>query len=252
MDEATLLALRHHPDTVVSWGDERGFGLLIGSSLSLVVAPADRGQGLGSALLTSALSSGLLPAGCDAWSHGSHPAAGALAAAFGFEHDRSLWKMARGADAPDVPHWSLPDGVTLRGYRDSDAAELIRVNAAAFSFHPEQGAMDADDLAMRVAEPWFDPDGLLLAFDTSGKLLGFHWTKQHSLTEGEVYVIGVDPEAQGTGLGRSLLLAGLDSLIAHGRNSIHLYVEANNARAIALYGSMGFRPVETHAHYTRP
>lgn len=247
MDESTLLALRHHPETVQAWGDSRGFGLLIGTSLSLVVAPSDRGMGLGASLLESAD----LPDRVDAWSHGSHPAAAALATRFGFTHDRSLWKMARGTDAQPVPFWSMPDGITVRGYQPSDAAELIRVNAAAFSFHPEQGEMSAEDLALRVSEPWFDPNGLLLAFDESGTLLGFHWTKQHSLTEGEVYVIGVAPEAQGAGLGRTLLLAGLDSLIAHGRNSIHLYVEANNAPAIALYGSMGFRPVETHAHYSR-
>ncbi|CAN5348258.1 hypothetical protein BH09ACT11_BH09ACT11_17930 [soil metagenome] len=241
------MALRHHPDSVQSWGDSRGFGLLIDSVLSLVVAPSDRGMGLGTSLLESAS----LPSPVEAWSHGSHPGAAALGARFGFTHDRSLWKMARSADAPTIGAWQVPDGVSLRGYRDTDAEALLRVNAAAFSFHPEQGEMDADDLAQRVAEPWFDPDGLLLAVSQTGDLLGFHWTKEHSDTEGEVYVIGVAPHAQGGGLGRTLLLAGLDHLTARGRTSVHLYVEANNAPAIALYGSFGFKPVETHAHYSR-
>ena len=76
-----------------------------------------------------------------------------------------------------------PDGLTIRGYRDSDRDDLLRVNAAAFDHHPEQGAMDAADLAARMAEPWFDPDDLLVASDDAGTMLGFHWTKVHSASQ---------------------------------------------------------------------
>ena len=61
------------------------------------------------------------------------------------------------------PSWSYRTAVTVRGYRAPDADEVLRVNAAAFAHHPEQGSMDADDLAARMAEPWFDPAGLLVA-----------------------------------------------------------------------------------------
>ena len=105
----------------------------------------------------------------------------------------------------------------MRGYRHSDADEVIRVNAAAFAHHPEQGSMDAANLAERMAEPWFDPAGLLVAAD-GDRLLGFHWTKQHSPTLGEVYVVAIDPAAQGQGLGKLLTLAGLHHLADEGRH----------------------------------
>ena len=95
-----------------------------------------------------------------AWSHADHPAAAALARRLGFEAVRRLWVMTREAGPVGVPR---SDGVTIRGYRDSDAEEVIRVNAAAFAHHPEQGSMDAANLAERMAEPWFDPAGLLVA-----------------------------------------------------------------------------------------
>ena len=46
----------------------------------------------------------------------------------------------------------------------------------------------------------------------TGALLGFHWTKVHSADLGEVYVVGVDPAAQGRGLGATLTLVGLHHL----------------------------------------
>ena len=70
-------------------------------------------------------------------------------------------------------------------------------------------------------------------------MLGFHWTKQHSPSLGEVYVVAIDPEAQGRGLGRALTLAGLHHLAARGLDEVLLYVESDNAPAIAVYSRLG-------------
>ena len=251
LDEATWLALRHHPETVRSWIRDEGFALLVGEELSLVVAPEFRGHGLGRSLLESALpASGVVRA----WSHGDHPAAAALARSHGFERFRELWVMRRPMDVP-LPTLVVPDGVHLRSYAPSDAAEVVRVNAAAFAHHPEQGSMDAANLAERMAEPWFDPAGLLVAPDPddSGRLLGFHWTKQHSPELGEVYVVGIDPAAQGQGLGKLLTLAGLYHLADRGVDEVLLYVESDNAPAVAVYSGLGFRhdAADTHVMYRR-
>jgi mycothiol synthase len=104
-----------------------------------------------------------------------------------------------------------------------------------------------------MAEPWFDPAGLLVA-DAGGPrhgLLGFHWTKQHSDDLGEVYVVAVDPAAQGRGLGKALTAAGLDHLASLGVRRIILYVESGNAPAIATYARFGFTHETTHVQYAR-
>ncbi|WP_307816449.1 mycothiol synthase [Nocardioides limicola] len=248
VDEATRLALRHQdPDSLHLWTSEAGFALLIDDELTLVVSPAHRGRGAGGALMQQALAVVAPESPLRAWSHSDHPAAAVLAPRAGMRRARELLVLAteprRGAPTP-------PPGVRIRNWQPQDADELLRVNAAAFADHPEQGGMDATDLARRMAEPWFDPADLLVAVGPSG-LVGFHWTKRHASGAGEVYVIGVDPTAQGSGLGRVLLEAGLDHLAASGVERVHLYVEGDNTAALALYQRLGFTPVRTHVQYRR-
>lgn len=150
-------------------------------------------------------------------------------------------------------------GVVVRGFEPGDEAEIVRVNAAAFSWHPEQGSMDIADLHERMGEPWFEPEGLITAWEAGdpARLLGFHWTKRHpdlpdGRTRGEIYVVAVDPAAQGRGLGRLLTQAGLEHMAD--LDEVHLYVEADNAPAVRLYESLDFAhaPVDTHTQFARP
>mgnify|MGYP002652060085 CR=1 FL=1 len=153
-------------------------------------------------------------------------------------------------------------GVTIRPFASGDEDEWLRVNNAAFDWHPEQGGWTEADIAERRGEPWFDPEGFFLAFDdTSGELLGFHWTKVHSATLGEVYVVGVDPSAQGRGLGAALTLKGLHHLAAklsgdaQGADSgsdVMLYVEADNSAAVKTYRRLGFDVVNSDVAYATP
>ena len=249
IDEATWLALRNRPDDVAWWVTDDGFALVIGNGLSLAVRPASRRRGVGESLAAQALAA--YDGELRAWSHADHPGAARLAARHDFARVRELWVMRRPSGGPSGAI-TLPNGVVIRGYRHQDESELLRVNAAAFASHPEQGSMSAGDLAERMGEPWFDPAGLLVAVDR-GKLLGFHWTKQHSPALGEVYVVGVDPEAQGLGLGTALTRAGLDHLAGRGVSEVELYVESDNAAAIAVYDNLGFThdAKDTHVMYRR-
>ena len=249
LDEAILLRLRHRGLSGARlWtAGEDGFALLHDDNLDLAVHPRARGRGLGSALLAAALPGADQAAPLDAWSHGNHPAAARLARRFGFRPVRDLWVMRRDAEG-ELPEAPAVPGVRIRTFRAGDGIELLRVNAAAFADHPEQGRLDIGGLTERMAESWFDPAGLLVAEDAGDRMLGFHWTKQHSAEVGEVYVVGVSPQAQGRGLGRLLTVAGLRHLAGLGVREVLLYVESDNAPAIRMYERFGFTHEETDTH----
>lgn len=218
-----------------------------GAVLELVVAPDCRGEGAGTALIEAVLAENIT--GLRGWSHGNHSAAADLAARFGFRPVRELWRMrlTRAAVEQAVPALILPEGVVLRPFvRGEDEDAWLAANAAAFAHHPEQGSTTRADLEARMDEDWFDADGFLLAVrEGDGALLGFHWTKIHPGVGahppmGEVYVVGVTPDAQGMGLGKALTIAGIEYLHRKGLQAIMLYVDADNAAAVALYRKLGF------------
>jgi mycothiol synthase len=180
------------------------------------------------------------------WVFGADVDSDALAAAVGLTAERELWQMRVPLPLAGAPKW--PDGISLRAFvpGDDNDAWLV-VNNAAFVADPDQGGWTSDILAGRIAEPWFDPEGLLIA-DDAGAIAGFCWTKVHPAEPphepralGEIYVIGVDPGHQGLGLGRALVLAGLEHLheVRHLDVGM-LFVDAANAPAVGLYRALGF------------
>lgn len=220
------------------------------------VAPGWRGRGIGGDLVAAALAAG--GAGARIWAHGKLPAAQAVARRLGLSAARELWQMRRPLATPGLPEVEVPAGLVIRTYGGpADDAELLRVNNAAFDWHPEQGGWSARELDERRAESWFDPAGLFLAFDAQRpqRLLGFHWTKVHRDEEppaGEVYVVGIDPAAQGRGLGRLLTLIGLHHLRDAGLGEVLLYTEADNTAAVRTYRGLDFAPAHIDIAYSIP
>jgi mycothiol synthase len=280
LSEHVMLHLRYGGDPrarnllLVSQGELSGYAHLDptdpveGPSGELVIHPRRRRQGLGLRLVR-ALVAEASGRPLRLWAHGDLPAAGRLAAAAGFERARALWQMRRSLQAR-IGRPQLADGVTLRTFVvGQDEDEWTRLNSRAFARHPEQGAWTREDLDLREREPWFDPDGFFLA-ERDGKLIGFHWTKIHGPGDGlpdhgpadhgpaahphepigEVYVVGVDPDARGLGLGRALTLVGLRYLRSRGLFQVMLYVDESNTPAIGLYESLGFTHWDTDVMYS--
>ncbi|GAA1718391.1 mycothiol synthase [Isoptericola hypogeus] len=223
------------------------------------------------------------------WAHGDLPAARAFAAGRGYEVVRELLLLAApltpsdaGEPAQDdagpadvVPTSSTgaPAGLRVRTFRPgADDEAWVRLNARAFADHPEQGRLTVADLRDRQREPWFDPAGFFLVETTDaagpggepgdqrsgghhpGDPVAYLWTKIEpagpgAARDGEIYAVGVDPTAQGRGLGRMLTAHALAHLAGSGCDRAVLYVDGDNTAARATYAGAGFEQAAVDVQY---
>ena len=227
-------------------------GIAPDGSVEMAVHPEHRRAGHGRALVEAARERNT-DAGF--WAHGDLPAAQELAAAFGMKKVRELLVMGTVLD-DDTQAPQLRDGYDLVAYpelvdrwgRGVVDKRWLEVNNDAFSWHPEQGGWDIEQLHRAMDTDWFDPSGLL--FLVAGEeIAGFHWTKRHPDGTGEVYVVGLASAHRGEGMGGPLAQAGLSYLKNAGSSQVILYVESDNEAAVKRYRQLGFEIREQHVVY---
>lgn len=282
--DLTHVVARDDAGTAVGYAqiDRRGAA----ASAELVVAPHARRQGIGRMLLRTAQRDASLPTrsgepgqhgSLRVWAHGNLPAAQRLAAVESLSIVRELWRMERPLDPtcsseelpwiPSVPMVIAthgPDSLVQTFVLERDAEPWLRLNRRAFADHPEQGRLTLDDLAARMREDWFDAQGFFVvrgpagmggdSIPDDGPLLAAVWTKttpeaQRAGGTGEVYVLAVDPDAQGRGWGKRLTTLALAHLRASGLATAELWTDATNTAAVTTYQRAGFRVVATDVQY---
>lgn len=233
-------------------GDLAGYGHLsrLGDAwiCEIAVDPARRGRGLASMLLDAIVAHAAAHGGgtLSTWSSHDAPGVSGLARRGGFRPSRTLLQMRLDVLPDRAP--AMPDGVRLESFRPGrDDDEWLSLNARSFAALPDQGAWTARDLQARLRAPWFDARDFLVA-RRGDAMAGACWTKLDPVARthdgrqlGEIYVVAVDPAERGSGLGRTLTLAGLVHLRSRGAQVGMLYVDQANRAATELYGDLGFR-----------
>jgi mycothiol synthase len=268
--EHVLLHIRHGGDKsdshlvieenkeVIAYAHLDTTDLIAGPSVEAVVHPKHRGKGLGSLILKEAIK--ICGDKTRIWSHGDLPAAKAIAASLNLERlwSNLLMSKSLGEVQPVTSKYPIR---TFIASLDNQA--FLELNNKVFADYPDQGGWSEDDLKVRLNENWFETEGFFVAED-DGELIGFCWTKihgahthSHSSSDvdhghealGEIYVLAVNPDYKGQGVGRDLTITGLNYLKYKGLNNVMLYVGVENKPAFNLYKSLGFKEFGSDVMY---
>jgi mycothiol synthase len=268
--EHVLLHLRHGGDKsdshlvieenkeVIAYAHLDTTDLVAGPSVEAVVHPQHRGKGLGALTLKEAIK--ICGNKTRIWSHGDLPAAKAIAASLKLERLWSNLLMSKSLGKIQPVTSKYPIRTFIPGL---DNQAFLALNNNVFADYPDQGGWSEDDLKVRVNESWFDDKGFFVAED-KGELIGFCWTKIHGAHThshtggdddhghealGEIYVLAVNPDYKGQGIGLDLTITGLNYLKYQGLNNVMLYVGVENKPAFKLYKSLGFNEFGSDVMY---
>ncbi|AJT68315.1 GNAT family N-acetyltransferase [Streptomyces chattanoogensis] len=176
---------------------------------------------------------------------GAEPAV-RLAAALGYT-ERSR-KMTKALEAPP----ELPDGSRERrmsaaeypAWREAAIAEHIRVQTSLGVPRERAERASYEGHAAMLPDGAETPGHALRILSHRGTDVGTLWVAVEIPGHPGGYVVDVtvDPAHRGRGHGRTLMLVAERVCLAAGRPVLGLNVHADNAPALGLYGSLGYRP----------
>ena len=158
----------------------------------------------------------------------------------GFSRIRDYWVMVWQQES--VPPVELSPGFIIESHQPGDEERLTRVQNAAFGGSWGFCPNTVEEVRYRAGMSSSSPEGIL--FLTQGdETAGYCWTRIQGESQGPIGVIGmigIVPDFRGQGLGRPILLAGMEYLHSQGVKQIRLDVDGENGPAIKLYNSAGF------------
>ena len=153
----------------------------------------------------------------------------------GYDQVRAVLRMSGPMPTPRAG--SVP-GISIGPMAANDLDAIVGANNRAFANHREQGSMTVEGFRSLMALAWFDPAGVHVA-RSGERIVGFCVTKHEEPAVGEVYLLAVDPDLVGSGIGRALAQHGLSGLADQGAVTAQAWVDAANSPAVSLYEALG-------------
>ncbi|MBS3028149.1 MAG: GNAT family N-acetyltransferase [Dolichospermum sp. DET50] len=171
----------------------------------------------------------------------------------GFVENRYFFSMARSLTT-SIPQALFPAGFTLRQVRGlEDAPFWVEMFNQSFIDHWNHHNISIENFINCLSEPNYRPELDLVAVAADNMFAAFCrcWinserNNRSGQLEGYISTLGTQCGFRRLGIGRAMLLAGMQQLKVAGMNIATLMVDADNSnRALKLYESVGFSKVST-------
>ncbi len=154
---------------------------------------------------------------------------------------------------PDAEHATL----RCRHFQQGDEGTLTQLQNRSFAGTWGYDMNTVEEIEYRINMSDCCPESIILAVD-GDRIVGYCWTTITSEEKavagtrgGRIYMLGVDPDYRGRGIGKQVLAAGLSHLQGKGLETVELTVDSQNRAARALYESAGFRVSSTTLWYEK-
>lgn len=144
-----------------------------------------------------------------------------------------------------------------RPLKKGEEDELLRLQNRSFAGTWGYNPNTIEDILFHLGFPDRSPEDIIIAGE-GDRPIGYCWTlakagekRTETAGKGRIYMLGVDPDYRGKGMGKQVLLAGLSSLKGKGVKVVELTVDSGNLAARALYRSVGFEVQSSSLWYER-
>ncbi|MBW1802713.1 MAG: GNAT family N-acetyltransferase [Deltaproteobacteria bacterium] len=175
----------------------------------------------------------------------ANAAASGLVSSLGFRfirHFLELKLVFYNTDLPDVKRAPF----VIRELRDGEEGVLTVIQnrsfAGSWGFNPNT----TEEIVYRINMRDSSPADVLMACD-GDKSVGYCWTRVNTEenrlrgeNRGQIHMMGVDPDYRKKGVGKVLLLKGLERLRSKSVDVVELTVDSQNKAGRALYAFVGF------------
>ncbi len=142
-----------------------------------------------------------------------------------------------------LPRIAAIKGVTFRDGGAGDLDEMVRIDRECFPDTPLSAA------AVRRA---INRGERVIIAEAAGRTVGYALFRRTDDEEGYIWVLAVEREARGQGIGAALTVRAAKELFAGGAQHVDLKTEDDNSDAIRLYRKLGFRQTTAGRDYSRP
>ena len=177
----------------------------------------------------------------------------------GFTAERYFFTMERSLSQP-IPEPQLPEGFILRQMQgEQDVQAWVEMYNQAFIDHWNHHELTVERMQYELKNPYYKPELDLIATATDGTFAAFchchinpEDNTRNGRNEGWIICLGTRRGFRHQGLGRAMLLAGMQRLQAAGVEIAKLGVDVENPTgALRLYESVGFQKAFTHISYVK-
>lgn len=177
----------------------------------------------------------------------------------GFAADRYFFTMARLLTEP-IPEPQFPAGFTLRQVQgEQDAEAWVQMYNQTFIDHWNHHNATVEKFKHGLTQPNYRPELDLIAIAPDGTFAAFcdcgifpEENQRSGRNEGWIFSLGTRRGFRKQGVGRAMLLVGMQRLKTAGVETARLSVDADNPNgAGGLYESVGFRKLYTRLVYVK-